>query len=334
MMKIEQITKGRTTAASRWARFGPYYAMFPLEFALEVVARHSKPGDWILDPFSGRGTSIFAGSLLGRYGTGIEINPLGWLYGTVKLSPAKKGAVLKRLTQIYEMSSQYAGVAALLKKDDAFFKMCYCDDVLKFLLAVRANLNWRGSKIDRTLMAFIMVHLHAKIGEGLSNQMRMTKSLGKQYSITWWQTKGLSKPPKINPLELMSQKIEWRYAKGLPEITKGEIKLADSCSVTKRMLTSSSSRNKYSLLFTSPPYCAITDYFADQWLRLWLLGYDSKPIRQDDIHKGRFNNKEQYIELLDIVFGNCAKMMKEENCVYVRTDMRDFTFATTKMIGS
>ncbi len=37
MIAKDKILKGFSTAEARWARFGPYYAMFPLEFAFNVV---------------------------------------------------------------------------------------------------------------------------------------------------------------------------------------------------------------------------------------------------------------------------------------------------------
>jgi DNA modification methylase len=86
---------------------------------------------------------------------------------------------------------------------------------------------------------------------------------------------------------------------------------------------------KFSLLFTSPPYSSITDYYADQWLRLWLLGGPQIPELNKDKHKGRFNSKEEYCRLLDEVFGGCAHLMAEESTIYVRTDRREFTFNTT-----
>ena len=42
MRNINNIVRGFSTPESRWARFGPYYAMFPLEFAFEVVEKYSK----------------------------------------------------------------------------------------------------------------------------------------------------------------------------------------------------------------------------------------------------------------------------------------------------
>jgi DNA modification methylase len=86
---------------------------------------------------------------------------------------------------------------------------------------------------------------------------------------------------------------------------------------------------KFSLLFTSPPYCSITDYHADQWLRLWLLGGTENPQSLKEKHKGRFVNKQDYYDLLDCVFGHCAKMMKTKSIIYVRTDKREFTFNST-----
>lgn len=317
---------GHATATSRWSRFGPYYAMFPIDFTFGVIDTYSEPGDSIIDPFSGRGSSVFAGSVLGRKSYGIEINPIGWIYSKVKLSPADKNDVLNKLKEIDALKNNYK---TQIDNCSEFFKMCYCNKVLMFLLAAKDNLDWKHNKIDRTLMSFLMVYLHGAIGEGLSNQMKMTKSMGVQYSINWWKNNGFENPPEINPYEFMQQRINWRYSKGIPKVSSGNVILGDSCKQTQKMLGEPTFANKFSLLFTSPPYMGVTNYFADQWLRLWLLGGEERPVTIKDEHKGRFNNKEEYKKLLSTVFGNCAQMMKEKSTVYVRTDVRNFTFQTT-----
>ena len=324
MNSLEKFYKGHSTPEARWARLGPYYAMFPIEFAFDVVNTYSKPGDKIIDPFSGRGSSLYAGSVLGRESFGIDINPLGWLYSSVKLKPAKKNSVLNRLNMIYNCRNDYANE---LNEYNDFFRMCYCDEVLKFLISARTNLDWRKKLVDRTLMAFIAIYLHARIGEGLSNQMKLTKSLGMQYSINWWKRNNLETPPEIDPYELIREKIEWRYKYGIPILADSIVKLGDSCKITKQL--ANKKQQEYSLLFTSPPYCGVTDYFIDQWLRLWLLGGTREPEYSKETHKGRFNNKEQYKALLDTVFKNCASLMAKKSCIYVRTDARSFTFDTT-----
>jgi len=330
MVKLEDIVTGRRTAESRWARFGPYYAMFPIDFAFKVVKKYSKKGDYIIDPFAGRGSSVFAGGVLQRHSLGIEINPVGWLYGTTKLDPAQKEDVLLRLAEVYQKRNFYS---RSIHKMPEFYRLCYCDEVLKFLLAARNHLKWKTDSIDATLMSIILIYLHGKIGEGLSNQMRMTKAMGMNYSVEWWENNGFLTPPEINPLEFITKKIEWRYKKGTPKVYDSEVVCADSATALSK-IARRAKRNeiKFSLLFTSPPYWSVTDYYADQWLRLWMLGEKEVHESQRHKHKGRFGSRTEYYKLLDKVFKNCAKMMAERSTVYVRTDKREFTFTTTLSI--
>lgn len=317
--------RGNSNAITRWAKFGPYYAMFPIDFAFETVEKFSKKGDYIIDPFAGRFSSVFAGGVLGRNSVGIEINPLGWLYGKTKLKPAKKEKVLKRLKEIYEIRNDYKTDA---KNSSEFFQLCYCREVLMFLYAAKENLNWRKSDIDATLMSIILVNLHGKLGEGLSNQLRQTKSMGLNYSINWWKNNEYSEPPHINPFNFLKKKIDWRYDKETPQISAHcRAILGDSTKRLREIKKEVRKTNKkYSLLFTSPPYQSVVDYHADQWLRLWLL--DEK-VNDTDKYKKRFISKEAYKDLLNSVFGTCAEIMSKKSTIFVRTDVREFTYNST-----
>ena len=44
----KDLLKGYSSAEARLARLGSYYAMFPTEFALDVIDTYSEPGDRIL----------------------------------------------------------------------------------------------------------------------------------------------------------------------------------------------------------------------------------------------------------------------------------------------
>jgi len=39
--------------------------MFPLDFPLDILRKRALPGDRVLDPFCGRGTTNFAARLVG-----------------------------------------------------------------------------------------------------------------------------------------------------------------------------------------------------------------------------------------------------------------------------
>jgi hypothetical protein len=45
---------------------GPTFFRFPLELAERVIIDYSTPGDWVLDPFCGFGTTLIAAGRLGR----------------------------------------------------------------------------------------------------------------------------------------------------------------------------------------------------------------------------------------------------------------------------
>lgn len=317
-------------AIGRWAGVGPYYAMFPNEFAFEVVEQFTEPGDWVLDPFAGRFSSSFAAVSQGRSALGIEINPVGWVYGETKLNPAPHALVESRLREIAERG-RFFGERSLRVLPE-FFHYCYSRPVLSFLLAARRHLDWKGETVDRTLMAILLIHLHAKLGSGLSNQMRQSKSMAPEYSVRWWKARNMS-PPELDPLEFMLHKIRWRYDKGLPEVS-GESRtiLGDSTQELEHVCNDVLRKRipRFRLLVTSPPYHSVTHYHYDQWLRLWMLGGPSWPSKVEDENRGRFGSRERYTKLLDSVFGQSAKAMCESATVYVRTDKRQFTLETTR----
>ncbi len=316
-----------SSPTGRWAKLGPYYAMFPLEFAFDVINKYSSPGDMVLDPFAGRASSTFAAAALGRQGIGIEINPVGWLYGKVKLQPASKERVLKRIEKV----GVYAKEVRIteIKEMPEFFHSCYTDNVLRYLLAARDCLKWQTNQADATLMAILLVSLHGKIENSFSNQMRQGKAMSPQYSINWWQ-KNNSLPPDVKPVDFLIKRVDWRYAKGIPQLSNGRVLKGDSLTLLKKLAKTNA--EKCSLLFTSPPYYAVTDYHYDQWLRLWMLGGSALPSHLGGKSTGRFDSKIAYEELLRTVFTDSLKLMKPGGIVYVRTDHRDYTYQTTLTI--
>ena len=329
-MTVDDIVKGHSSAESRWARFGPYYAMFPMDFACEVISRHSQQGDFVLDPFAGRGSSVFAAAALNRCALGIEINPVGWLYSKVKLFPAAKEDVSQKLSAIVKLSEHYKEEAQEMSE---FFSTCFSKNVLSFLLAAREHLEWKSNHIDSTLMAFILLYLHGKRSQSLSNQMPMTKSTSINYSLEWWKSKNLLTPPEIDIEKFFETRFRWRYAKGVPIFTDIEVIFGDSTTELQHFHARQTPPKEISLLFTSPPYYGVTNYFVDQWLRMWVLGGASEPsILINEKYKKRFDSKSEYKELLDIVFGKCALMMAPVSTLYIRTDVREFTLETTREV--
>ena len=82
-------------------------------------------------------------------------------------------------------------------------------------------------------------------------------------------------------------------------------------------------------LLTSPPYFGLTHYHYDQWLRLWLLGGPPNAYKQGQKYCGRFENRDEYRDLLFKVFSRAKKLLDEKSTIYVRTSKQKFTYDTT-----
>jgi hypothetical protein len=305
------------TVFERWEGLGPYYAMFPSWFADDVVQEFTQRGEVVLDPFAGRGTAIFSAIKADRHGIGAELSRVGWVYAKTKLEPATFDAVRRRLHEVAALVADVADQKAALPD---FFRACYSDSVLDFLLHARDQLRWRFSKVDRTLMAHILVHLHGKRGWSLSNQMRQTKAMAPDYSLRWWEANHQT-PPDLDPAPFLEQRLTWRYKYGRPPSGKGSVVLGDS---TQQLLL----LNQFlrardlppaSLLLTSPPYHGVTNYHYDQWLRMWMLGGPPRPEWDSNRHRNRFQDGRSYKELLVRTLTHSRQLMKRDATLYVRT---------------
>jgi DNA modification methylase len=110
--------------------------MFPSRFSDFVVQKYSQPGDAVLDPFAGRGTSLFSAAVRGRHALGVEINPVGWIYASTKLLPAPEEQVVERLEEVGSLAKHHYDEA---RKLPPFFHGCYTHESLAFLLAARRH---------------------------------------------------------------------------------------------------------------------------------------------------------------------------------------------------
>ena len=84
---------GRTSSGCGATRFHPmcsYLASFPAALAHAFIARYSRPGDVVLDPFSGRGTTPLQACAEGRIGVGNDLNPFAHLLTAAKVEPATR----------------------------------------------------------------------------------------------------------------------------------------------------------------------------------------------------------------------------------------------------
>ena len=77
-----------------------YLASFPATLAHAFVARYSRPGDVVLDPFAGRGTVPLQACVEGRLGVGNDLNPFAHVLTAAKVDPPTAGEAAARVARL------------------------------------------------------------------------------------------------------------------------------------------------------------------------------------------------------------------------------------------
>ena len=86
-------------------------------------------------------------------------------------------------------------------------------------------------------------------------------------------------------------------------------------------------RHDVRLLITSPPYHDVTDYWNDQWIRLWLLGEE---MRKNWKRTQRHSNLADYRALIGDVFARARRHVRADGVVIVRCGGKPTTAATCR----
>jgi len=242
----------------------PYYTMYPLDFPLGVLKRSGKPGEWVMDPFCGRGTTNFAARLLGMPSFGVDSSPVAAALAQAKLVYASPGRVHASARAILAA----AGEPAFPK--GAFWRLAYHPRTLLRLCQLREALLADCGSASRVLLrAILLGALHGPRPKGkpsyFSNQAPRTFAPKPKYAVKFWTARGM-RPDDVDVLAIVKDRAE-RYLATPPPDVDGMVHLADS-----RDSETFRDAPKARWIVTSPPYYGMRTYLPDQWLRNWFLG--------------------------------------------------------------
>jgi len=243
--------------------------MFPESFVETWIDRLTKPGDLVLDPFCGRGTTPFQALLMGRKAVASDINPVAYCVTKAKTNAPSERALMRRITFLENRYSPESWEQQRLKLPE-FFQCAYSPATLRQILYLRASLAWAELKTDCMIAALVLGSLHGetlKSGSYFSNQMPHTISTKPQYSIRFWKERNL-RPPERDAFELLRQRAAYRYESPCPQ-ADATVFMSDFRELPKFLIRQS---YRPRCIITSPPYFDVTNVEEDQWLRLWFLG--------------------------------------------------------------
>ncbi len=293
----------------------PYFAMFPESFAAGWIERLSEPGDVILDPFSGRGTTPFQALMMGRKAVACDTNPVAYCLTAAKTNAPALEAVKTRLDGL---KATFDGRHWRHESDELgeFFRFAFSRKTLNQLVYLRASLNWRRSDADRMLAALVLGSLHGEMDRStsyLSNQMPRTISTKPGYSVRYWRRHRLVAPER-DVFALVRSRADFRYEEPPP---KGTCRVyhMDLRQLPKKK-RSLPSPIRYAI--TSPPYQNVTNFQEDQWLRLWFLGGPHYPVSNSSSRDDRHSNDKRYWTFISDMWCTFDKIMSPSAQVIIR----------------
>ena len=294
----------------------PYFAMFP-EILVKKNLIWSEPGDVVLDPFCGRGTTILESLLADRAALGCDVNPVAVCLSRAKAFPPSESRVLARLQDISEQKG-----GDLLDVYPEFFRWCFEMSTFKEIIKLKNNLNWRENAEDCFIAAVTLGVLHGeshKTSNCLSNRMPRTISTKPKYSVNWWKEKN-EYPPKRDVFRIVRDMIEYRYYSEAPE-RQGRVEECDARNVSDCF---SEYRGQVRMVITSPPYLNTTSFAEDQWLRLWFLGGPDRPEPQQ-YKDDRYHDPQKYWKFLSETWSGMESLLAPKADIVVRIGGKRFS---------
>ncbi len=317
-----------------------YLASFPAALAHAFIARYSRPGDVVLDPFSGRGTTPLQACAEGRVGVGNDLNPFAHLLTAAKVQPATRAQAVTRLAALrLAWNADAAAWTALAERvtsgpggDDvlvpaagsrhgpadgdepvpAEVALAFHPRTLGQLLSIRSSLDL-DDRTDRFLAAALTGILHGKSASYLSELMPNTFSMAPRY-VREFAARTSFASPERDAFDGLASKID-RLFRQAPPSNEGIALLGDARDVAPRAraaLRASGRPDRARLVVTSPPYLRVVKYGYYNWLRTWFLGFDARQIDAtlDDAH-----HREPYLLFLRDVLAGLRPVLADDAVV-------------------
>jgi hypothetical protein len=274
----------------------PYYTMYPLDFPQGVLGRNSGSGQRVLDPFCGRGTTLFAARVLGLPCIGVDSSPIAAAIAAAKLATATADRVMATAEAILAGNADDVEIP-----EGEFWRWAYHRSTLSDLCRLRQALLRSCQSPSRLLLrAILLGALHGprmkREPSYFSNQSPRTFAPKPAYATKFWRSRRM-RPPKVDVLAVVRTRAQ-RFLERVPPEVEGRVLQADS-----RTPTVFQGRPRFDWVITSPPYYGMRTYIPDQWLRYWFLGGPAEVSYRYE-EQLRHTSPEVFVEQLSAVWRN------------------------------
>ena len=289
----------------------PYPAKFIPQIPGHVIGQLSLPGELVLDPFGGSGTTALEAVRMGRRALSIDANPVGTLIGKVKTSNLDRNTSMDLhgircaiFTRIADLSndpknlvSEYEDYIPEIPNVDKWFPYSSRGE----LALIKCRIDTMENQKARDIASLAL----SKIVLSVSFQDSETRYASRPKNIPVGET--LKK--FLRALDEVIQEVTHTQ----PVLRYGvcEFITADAREISSSICRDSS----VDLIVTSPPYGNANDYHLYHRFRLLWLGYDPCVLGKVEIgshlrHQKEANGFEAYLSEIKDSLRTMFKVLK------------------------
>ena len=333
---------GTTSAGDLWHSVSPrwghalhtmcsYHGMFPAKVAHHFIQRYSVPGDVVLDPFSGRGTTALQARVNGRRAICNDLNPLAYVLSRAKINPPSWESAQSFLS---ELEKSYDATKHDEPNVSGDIRMLYHDNTLKQICFVRKRLLGKAltewSREELMIGGALAGIMHGAwrrddTSQYLSISMPNTFSMSPTYVEKYIRENGLKKIDQ-NVFNCLRNKLARLYVDDIG----GKVGHAYHSDASKLLTGRSIGPESVDLVVTSPPYLQVVNYGTSNWIRLWLMGVDEvgreggvgrKQLNEALDHRHTYGTYCDF--MLRTIFGIQRVLKRDGVAVLVIGDVKD-----------
>lgn len=274
-----------------------YFGKFPPPIATHLISRYTSPGDLVIDPMCGSGTTGVESAILGRKCILNDVNPLSILLARVKTTKLPEKMLAEKLEYITAhyrplTRKEYDFIPVALKDPDHWFLPKTSDSLrgIRFLIE---------QEKDNDLRNFLNVIFAATI----RRVSRATTQQGRLFLDV------------ETALEDAMPVFTKRYAIGM----KGLAEIPDNCQIAfynddLKKIPDMDTSQKAKLVILHPPYFNSYKYTSVNSLEMGWLGFDRSDYNKKEVKEffkvGKPENAEKYVEDMAIALENALNMLQ------------------------
>lgn len=279
-----------------------YQSKLKPAIAYFLIRIFTKPGEIVLDPFSGVGTIPFEACLLGRKGIAVDLNPVAFNNTNSKLSKPDRNAIwnvykdLIAYIKSNDITDDEKHAVNITNINGDLSKYFDKDTFSEIVLARKYFSRITYPTPPQSFVLACMLHiLHGNRPYALSRR---------SHGITPFKPNGdfIYKPVEKH----LKDKIERCLANNFGEhFIPGQCFLGSVFNLKK--VLPNDLFGKIDACISSPPFFNSTRFYITNWIRFWFCGWNSDDFREtrrlDFVEKLQRKSMDIYISIFENIYG-------------------------------